>query len=529
MKSLKNIGIDLEYNALRKIFNNERLGDYTPHYNPDLQMDQYGNFLERIFVGDDRGRDELSDVGRKFLKYSPYLRSQTEIRAATHILLFPQPENIIHERQKLVQYFASLHQGQSKQGKRIVPALNSLINRVSYENGSYSNKSKLNIYGNNFSETTSLMQCLADLLSDSEITHDFGADMKSLVESHDIHHLAKFFSRNEGRILFEKKSGVNLARVKQGKQGLENSVDLGFFEYQGEDFYPGAKDHVQKMLEFKHDVAPLVYLLAALYHQGTSYFAWDAQGKPACFPEINNEGRFMIKNCFPIGTHTDTSSAVNVDFQYSRDDKNILLSGPHSGGKTELLKNIGVSHIVGLSGLWLPAEKAEIPLTDRIITSFSKKKEQNMGSLESELREIDEVINGLKPRDLVLWDEFIDTTKPELAKYLEEPFLRRFAQSPASVLLVSHRAARLSDDVGFRLMYPELKEEDVLEWDAKTEQYKTTGEKMLVPTHKFLSGRPDPALVRKHSMQMLNKLRKRNASLSESDRSWMMNSFFEEK
>ena len=224
-------------------------------------------------------------------------------------------------------------------------------------------------------------------------------------------------------------------------------------------------------------------------------------------------GLFVLEsNSKDIKQIVEGNFPINVEFNYARGNNKVILSGPHSGGKTELLKNIGVYHALALSGFFVPAEYANVPMTRRIITSFKKSTEKNKGSLESEINETSEVIRGLQQGDLVLWDEFLDTTKPELAAYLEEPLLEGFASTPATIVLLSHRATSLRQEFGFRFMYPELEEIEVPEEEAayyiRSENTKVDksgfkeGEKkikLLIPTRKFIEGKPTPELTRDHA------------------------------
>ena len=238
-------------------------------------------------------------------------------------------------------------------------------------------------------------------------------------------------------------------------------------------------------------------------------------GLPVCIPEINSEGRFEVEEAHPVASWLRflSSDPVAFDFHYTRDDRHVILSGAHSGGKTELLKNVGLYHLIGLAGFPLPARRAVIPVTDKIQTSFSKAAEKGKGSLESEIWETVRTARDLGPNDLWLLDEFLDTTKPELAGHLETPLLQIIRRTPGAVLLVSHRAASMEDDLGFRFMHPELEEKELAVYESVYVDDELYGgghystptdrkERRLVPTHRFVEGRPDGRLTQRHAMEM---------------------------
>ena len=60
-------------------------------------------------------------------------------------------------------------------------------------------------------------------------------------------------------------------------------------------------------------------------------------GLPVCIPELNDEGRFRVKNGHPIATNLE-EEPVPINLSYDRMHRKVIVGGAHSGGKTELLK-----------------------------------------------------------------------------------------------------------------------------------------------------------------------------------------------
>jgi hypothetical protein len=331
------------------------------------------------------------------------------------------------------------------------------------------------------------------------------------------------------------RGGINLVAGQQAQAGRkfylvknlpESSLvfDLGLFK-QGEKtpmhYYPGETQDVLDMKAFVLEAATPVFLLGAFLYQAEVYRVMKRLGEPVCFPNINQDGLFRVKNASPLTTYL-VETPRTFSFEYDRSSRKFLFGGAHSGGKSELIKNIGGLHLVGLGGGIVPCEEgAEIPLTRRIVTSFRKSKENHKGSLESEVKEILRIERESRENDLLLIDEFLDTTKPELAMHIADPLLggidgvcRGLANTPAAVFIIDHRASRMEREFGFKFMYPILREAD----EPQEPKIENTGgeaqivqqpKSILVPTHEFGTGKPNPVDVRRHALQMWERVKKR--------------------
>jgi hypothetical protein len=420
----------------------------------------------------------------------------------------------INKRLELVRYFTNAY---GERGGKTVKLMKQLIS-----NHSHILNTIVDEYNEGFTNTAirfakiaSAFSELEQILSKSQITAGFAKEIKFLINGHkEIFERAYGFER-KSRVMIRSNFDVYLALPSIRKS---DAISLGLFDYPPREsehprctdpYYPGSERDCQRMKKFVIDSAAVVYLLGSFYYLASACKYSKSHSIDFCIPEINKQGIFEVSNAQPVSCDMN-SAAVPFDFHYDRNDRHVILSGAHSGGKTALLKNIGLYHILALSGLPVPAKKARVPLVDSICTLFEKDKNEGQGALESELKQASYQLSCLGENDLWLIDEFLDTTKPELAKYLEEPFLRDMAKSPAAIILVSHRAANIPDDIKFRFLHPELKEREreIREGDEFTGDVFPTGtkKKFLAPTHKFLEGKPDPEMTRKHAQMMWERM-----------------------
>lgn len=224
--------------------------------------------------------------------------------------------------------------------------------------------------------------------------------------------------------------------------------------------------------------------LGALYFEAAYYANRIKQGKRIVMPEINTEGVFSITGGEPVLL---TTNPVGASLAYDAKTAKIILNGLHSGGKTYLLNNIPLWHLKALSGFWLNADQANVPVIKRVLHSFSTKKvSYGGGSLFSEMQERARSMVQLKTGDMYLMDEFLQHASPDAAEDLEPVILEEFWRTGATIVVVTHRGESLSED----------------NWNFYSPTFEKKGER-IIPTYEFVKGRPSQKILKMHAKQML--------------------------
>ncbi|HUV30227.1 MAG TPA: DNA mismatch repair protein MutS [Acidobacteriota bacterium] len=127
-------------------------------------------------------------------------------------------------------------------------------------------------------------------------------------------------------------------------------------------------------------------------------------------PEIYEDGRLVIEN----GRHPvieavlPPGSFVANDLRMDdRDDLIVILTGPNMSGKSTYLRQIGLIVILAQIGSYVPADRAEIGLVDRVFTRVGAL--DNLARGQStflvEMVEAANILNNATERSLVLLDE----------------------------------------------------------------------------------------------------------------------------
>jgi DNA mismatch repair protein MutS2 len=134
---------------------------------------------------------------------------------------------------------------------------------------------------------------------------------------------------------------------------------------------------------------------------------------------------------------------VPITLGLSGTGRQLIISGPNTGGKTVSLKTAGLLAIMAQAGVPVPAEEAVFPVFDEILADIgdSQSIEQDLSTFSAHIVHLNRIAQLAGPRSLVLLDELGSATDPEegaaLAVAISEHFLRSGAWSIISTHLTS--------------------------------------------------------------------------------------------
>ena len=139
-------------------------------------------------------------------------------------------------------------------------------------------------------------------------------------------------------------------------------------------------------------------------------FALSAAEYGYCKPEIKAHEKLIIIN----GRHPVLERMMSADETYVPNDclmdekqKMLIITGPNMAGKSSFLRQTGLIVLLAQAGSFVPAERAEIGLVDRIFTRVGAS--DNITSGEStflvEMNEAASILNNATTSSLLLLDE----------------------------------------------------------------------------------------------------------------------------
>ena len=128
-----------------------------------------------------------------------------------------------------------------------------------------------------------------------------------------------------------------------------------------------------------------------------------------------------------------------------------VVTGPNSGGKTRLLQTLGLSQLLGQSGLYVPAAAANLPIIRGMFVSLveSETASQAEGRLGRELLRIRHLFEAMGSPSMVILDELCSGTNPAEGTEIFSMVVRLLERLEASAFISTHFldfAAELRDD-----------------------------------------------------------------------------------
>lgn len=198
----------------------------------------------------------------------------------------------------------------------------------------------------------------------------------------------------------------------------------------------------QKLMPYTNSLHQNHYVLARL--DVVNAKALYANEIKATEPIIDRQNHVALwKAWHPL---LDREKAVANDIILGEEYQAIVITGPNTGGKTILLKTVGVIQLMAQMGLYIPAgENSRVGIFTEIFADIGDEQsiEQNLSTFSSHMSNIVSILKQINNKSLVLIDEIGSGTDPQEGSSLAIAILDYIASKQSYVISSTH--------------YPELK------------------------------------------------------------------------
>lgn len=196
------------------------------------------------------------------------------------------------------------------------------------------------------------------------------------------------------------------------------------------------------------------------------------EAKPCGFDETQIHLKELAHPILKLLGKKVVTNTVQLDTKKSI----LILSGPNAGGKTILLKSIGLAAQMARCGLLICcAQGSTMPFFTNIVTGIgdAQSVDEDLSTFAAHLKILEQASHLKGLQNLILVDEICGSTDPEEGSALARAFIERYAANKVFAVITSHLSP-------LKLGWTD--EDSVLngslEYDSKTGR----------PTYQFLSG-----------------------------------------
>lgn len=169
--------------------------------------------------------------------------------------------------------------------------------------------------------------------------------------------------------------------------------------------------------------------------------------------------------------------------QLNREKSILILSGPNAGGKTVLLKSIGLAAQMARCGFPICCgPNSTLPFFKEVVTGIgdSQSVDEDLSTFAAHLKILDQASHLKGEHNLILIDEICGSTDPEEGSALARAFIEKYSHNEVFAVITSHLSPL---KMGWKESDPILN--GSLEYDSKLGK----------PTYQFLSGVPGESLA----------------------------------
>ena len=118
----------------------------------------------------------------------------------------------------------------------------------------------------------------------------------------------------------------------------------------------------------------------------------------------------------------------------------VVITGANRGGKSTLLRSIGLAQLMMQCGMFVPAQEFQANICGGVFTHFKREEDAGMksGKLDEELSRMSAIVERIRPRSMLLLNESFASTNEREGSEIARQIVRALLEMKVKVFYVTH-------------------------------------------------------------------------------------------
>jgi DNA mismatch repair ATPase MutS len=166
------------------------------------------------------------------------------------------------------------------------------------------------------------------------------------------------------------------------------------------------------------------------------------KAKATCFPVCvaSSERRLSFHGLYDLGLTFGLEQGI-VANDVNADNKDlVIITGANQGGKSTLLRSIGVSQVMMQCGMFAPAESFSSNVCDGVFTHYKREEDATLksGKLDEELSRMSDIVDNMTSRSIVLFNESFSATNEREGAEIARQIVFALCEKRVKMIFVTH-------------------------------------------------------------------------------------------
>jgi DNA mismatch repair protein MutS2 len=171
-----------------------------------------------------------------------------------------------------------------------------------------------------------------------------------------------------------------------------------------------------------------------------------AQDYECAAPVLVESGLFLEGARHPLlerNLRMKNVPVIPLNLELADPMRQVIITGPNTGGKTVALKTVGLLALMSQSGIPVPALRAQLPVFDSVLADIGDYQsiEQNLSTFSAHVTNIDSLSRRATAQSLVLLDELGSATDPEEGAALAVAIAQHFMELGSTSIISTHHTS----------------------------------------------------------------------------------------